>query len=232
MIPALSIPLLAGALAVDNRSSVRLLISQPVCGGFLAGLVLGNPREGFLAGALLQMIFLGMIPVRGIAALDLPLGGVAVSALSILAQRSTNVDSTAKGLVLFLSLAAALVAASAGRAAYRLWESRSYFLTEGALRLAGAGRFRLASALHFSTVAIHFAIGFALTAGAVLGGVPAIVTVVEAVSGKWCDPLGSLPALLPFIGAGSLLALNFTRVRIVLFMAGFCAVFLIMFFGG
>jgi len=232
VIPALSIPFLAGALAVDNRSSVRLLISQPVCGGLLAGLVLGNPREGFLAGALLQMIFLGMIPVRGIAALDLPLGGVAVGALSILAQRSTNVDSTAKGLVLFLSLAAALIAAIAGRAAYRLWESRSYFLTEGALRLAGAGRFRLASALHFSTVAIHFAIGFALTAGAVLGGVPAIVMIVEAISGKWCDPLGSLPVLLPFIGAGALLALNLTRVRIVLFMAGFCAVFLVMFFGG
>jgi len=232
VIPALFIPLLGGGVAVDNRSSVRLLISQPVCGGLLAGLVLGNPLEGFLAGALLQMIFLGMIPVRGIAAPDLPLGGVVAGALSILAQRSMNVDPTAKGLILFLSLAAAIIVASAGRAAHRLWESRSYFLTEGALRLAGAGRFRLASALHFSTVPVHFAIGFALTAGAVLGGVPAIVRIVEAISGKWCDPLRSLPVLLPFIGAGALLALNLTRVRIVLYLAGFCAVFLVMFFRG
>jgi fructoselysine and glucoselysine-specific PTS system IIC component len=232
VIPAISISLLAGALAVDNRSSVRLLISQPVCGGLLAGLVLGNPRDGFIAGACLQMMFLGTIPVRGIALPDLPLGGVGGSALYILAQRSMDVDPAAKGLILFLSLAAALVVAAAGCILHRFWESRSYFLSAGALRLAGAGRFRLAAALHFSSVAVHFAAAFALTAVVVLGGVPAIAAVVEAVRGRWCEPLRSLPVLLPFIGAGALVAVNLARVRIVLFLAGFCAVFLFMFFRG
>lgn len=232
MVSVIFISLLAGALAVDNRSSVRLLISQPVCGGLLAGLVLGNPGDGFIAGALLQMMFLGSVPVRGMAPPDLPLGGVGGSALYILAQRPVEVDPAAKGLVLFLSLAAALGVAAAGRILHRFWESRSYFLTAGASRLAGAGRFGLASALHFSTVLVHFAAGFALIAATVFVGVPAIVGLVEAVWGKWCEPLRSLPALLPFIGAGALVALNLTRVRIVLFLAGFCAVFLFMFFQG
>ena len=42
----------------------------------------------------------------------------------------------------------------------------------------------------------------------------------------------SLPALLPFIGAGSLLALNLTRVRVFLFLAGFCTVMLVLLFRG
>jgi len=232
VVPLLSTSLLAGVLAADNRSSARLMISQPICAGFLVGLVLGSPRDGFLAGAVLQMLFLGMIPVRGIAMPDLALGGVAAGALFVLAQPSMESDPAARGLVLFLSLLASLVVAIVGRAVYRLWERRSYVFTAGALRLVEGGRFRLASALHFSSVAIHCAIGFAITALAVAGGVPLIELIVKAASGKWCEALRSLPVLVPFIGAGSLLLLNLTRVRIVLFLAGFCAVFLIRFFRG
>jgi mannose/fructose/N-acetylgalactosamine-specific phosphotransferase system component IIC len=230
MNPVLSASLLAGALALDNRSSLRLMISQPVCAGFLAGIVLGNPREGLLAGAVLQAMFLGMVPVRGIGMGDLALGGVAVSSLYILALRSATIDPAARGLVLLLSLAASLGVAAAGRSLYRFWETRSHVFTRAALEFAGKGRFALASALHFSTLAIHFAIGFAVTAAVVIAGVPAVVGIVGAVGGKWAEPLASLPVLLPFIGAGSLLALNFGRVRGFMFLAGFCTVMLVLVF--
>jgi mannose/fructose/N-acetylgalactosamine-specific phosphotransferase system component IIC len=230
MNPVLSASLLAGALALDNRSSLRLMVSQPVCGGLLAGFVLGNPREGLLAGAVLQMLFLGMIPVRGIGMSDLALGGVAASSLYILALRSAAVDPAAKGLVLLLSLAASIGVAAGGRCVYRFWESRSHVFADAALRLAGGGRFVLASAVHFSTLAIHFAVGFAVMAAVVLAGVPAVVGVAGDVWGKWAEPLAGLPVLLPFIGAGSLLALNLGRVRGFLFLAGFCTVMLVLLF--
>ncbi len=230
MNPVLSASLLAGALALDNRSSLRLMVSQPVCAGLLAGFALGNPREGLLAGAVLQAMFLGMIPVRGIGMSDLALGGVAVSSLYILALRSASVDPAAKGLVLLISLAAALGVAAAGRFAYRLGESRAHVFTGAALGLAGRGRFALASAVHFSTLAIHFAVGFAVTAAVVLAGVPAVAWLAGAVWGTWAEPLKGLPALLPFIGAGSLLALNLGRVRGFLFLAGFCTVMLVLVF--
>lgn len=230
MNPVLSVSLLAGALASDNRSSLRLMVSQPVCGGLLAGFVLGNPREGLLAGAVLQMLFLGMVPVRGIGMSDLALGGVVVSSLHILASRSAAVDPAARGLVLLLSLAVSLGVAAAGGFAYRFWESQSHFLADAALRLAGKGRFALASALHFSTVGVHFAVGFAVAAAVVIAGVPAVAGIAGAMWGTWAEPLASLPALLPFVGAGSLLALNFGKVRGFLFLAGFCTVMLVLFF--
>ena len=232
MLPLVGLPLLGGALAVDNRSSVRLMISQPICAGLLAGLVLGNPRDGFVAGALLQMLFLGMVPVRGIAAPDLALGGVVAGALYARGLGGTNADAGAKGLMLLLSLCCALVVAVVGRALYRFWERRSYAFTAAALRLAERGRFGLASAVHFSTVLVHFAVGGAVTATSYVACGFVISRLVPAVSGGWCEPLASLPALAPFIGAGALLLLSLTRVRLFLFVAGFCTVFLVAFFRG
>jgi mannose/fructose/N-acetylgalactosamine-specific phosphotransferase system component IIC len=232
VVPVIAASLLGGALAADDRSSLRLMVSQPICGGLLAGLVLGSPREGFVAGALLQMMFLGVIPVRGFELPDLPLAGVAAGSLSVLASRTSTAGPEASGLILFLSLAAGLVVAVAGRSVHRLWERRSYALARVAGRLAGKGRFGLAGALHFSSIAVHAAVGFALVALALLAGVPAIAAAGRLLAGRWCEPLRSLPALLPFIGAGALLLLNASRVRLVLFLAGFCAVFLVMFFRG
>ena len=171
-----------------------------------------------------------MIPVRGIGMSDLALGGVAVSSLYILALRSPAVDPAARGLVLLVSLAASLGVAAAGRSLYGFWESRAHVFSDAALGLAAKGRFALASALHFSTLAIHFAVGFAVTAAVVIALVPAVAWVAAAAWGKWAEPLASLPVLLPFVGAGSLLALNLGRVRGFMFLAGFCTVMLVLVF--
>ena len=228
----LSTALLAGALAVDNRSSLRLLVSQPICGGLLTGLVLGEPRSGFLAGALLQMLFLGWTHMRGARTPDLPLGGVTAAAVFILARSAPGAEPAAGGLVLFLSLAAALVVSAVGRAVYRFWESRSYVLTAKALSLVERGRFGLASALHVSTVALHFAVGAAIVAVATAAGPPLVAGLSARAPAYGSDALGPLRALLPFIGVGSLLALNTTRVRLFLFLAGFLVVYLASFFRG
>jgi len=217
---------------VDNRSSLRLMVSQPICAGLLAGLAVGNPRDGFVAGALLQMLFLGVVPVRGIADPDLVLGGVVAGSLFARAPGAMHAEAGARGLVLFLSLLFGLAVGIVGRALYRLWERRSYAFTAGALRLASEGRFARASALHFTTVGVHFAAGFAVTALAFVVGGLLISVLVPAVAGTWCEPLNSLPALLPFVGAGALLMLNLTRVRLFLFFAGFCTVVLVAFFRG
>jgi len=230
--PVLSMALLGGALAVDNRCSLRLLVSQPICGGLLAGLVLGEPRSGFLAGALLQMLFLGWTNVRGLRAPDLPLGGVTAAALFILARKAPGAEPAAGGLILFLSLAAALAVSAVGRAAYRFWESRSYFLTARALGFIERGRFGHAAALHVSTAALHFAVGGVIVAVAAAVGPPLVAGLSARAPASWGDSLGSLRVLLPFIGAGALLALNLTRVRMFLFLAGFIVVYLVSFFRG
>lgn len=232
MNPVLSTALLGGALAVDNRSSLRLLVSQPLCGGLLTGLLLGEPRAGFFAGAILQMLFLGWMNVRGGRAPDLPLGGVTAAALSILARKVPASEAGVPGLILFLAILGALAVAVVGRALYRYGESRSYVLTETALRFIGEGRMRLACGLHLSSLAAHFVAGFAIVGAAVLIGPRIIAGVTEVTPALWSDAMGPLAVLLPFVGAGTLLARNLARIRLFLFLAGFLIVYLMSFFGG
>lgn len=208
------------------------MVSQPVCAGLLVGLVLGNPHDGFLAGSVLQMLFLGMVPVRGAPLPDLVLGGVSAPVLFILSQARGNAEPSARGFLLLLSLAGALLVALVGQAAYRFWESRSSLLAEAAARCVEKGRFRLASALHFSSLAVHFAFGFAVTVLVATALVPGVAGAAGLLAGKWSDPLAHLSVLLPFVGAGSLLVLHLARVRLFMFLAGFGVVFLIMFFRG
>ncbi len=228
----LYVSVIGGVVAFDHRSSLRLLVSQPICGGLLTGLVLGDWRSGFLAGAVLQMLFLGTVPIRGAPLPDLPLGGVLSAALFVLVPRATDGDPRARGLVLALSIAAGIAAAVAGRAAYRRWENHAAFLSEAAVRAVERNRWWAPSALHISTVFVHFAFGFFAAGIAAAAGVPALAAFVRAVVGDWCTPLGSLGTLLPFVGAGTLLLMNLTRVRIFLYLAGFASVFLIFFFKG
>ena len=226
----LSVSVVGGALALDHRAHVRLLVSQPICGGLLTGLVLGDWRAGFLAGSILQMMFLGTFPVRGAPLPDLPLGGVIASALYILAPRAEIAGED--GFVLACSLAAGIAAAVAGRAGCRVWERRADALAGAARRQVERGRWWAASAVHFSTIVLHFAFGFAAAGAATAALVPLVGAAARAAAGGWSEPLRSLDVLLPFIGAGTLLAANLARARIFWFVAGFACVGLVIFFKG
>ena len=100
------------------------------------------------------------------------------------------------------------------------------------MRAAERGRFRVASALHFSTLAVHGVTGCAVVGCAVIAGVSLASLVAGAAPGSLREPLAALSVLVPFIGAGSLLALNLTKVRAFLFCAGFIVVLLGAFFRG
>lgn len=206
--------------AADNRTSLKLLFSQPVCGGLLVGVVLGEPLKGFLAGALFQMMFLGILVVRGERVPDLALGGVTAASLSILVSRDFGDDPVLTGLVLVLSLLAALGVSFLGRRAYTLWESHSYRLHALARSNIGKGRRTAASAIHLITVVLHFLFGFLLIL-IVLAVVRFILSHVITTLAREGGSLDLIHLLLPFIGVGSLVRLHFVKARVFWFGAGF-----------
>ncbi len=228
MNPVVVASLVGGVLAVDNRSSLRIMVSQPICGGLITGLLLGAPAEGLMAGGLLQMMFLGHVPVRGERVPDLPLGGVTASALFILVNGSAGGDPISKGVVLFLSILAALFVAVLGDALYRWWERRAGFLADAAVRRARAGDTAGVSVIHLSVLLLHFTGAFSILFVVIAAGRPLFslwaAMLVEALGEK----LQPLAVLVPFIGVGSLLRLHFIRTRVFWFGAGFLVSFVLL----
>jgi mannose/fructose/N-acetylgalactosamine-specific phosphotransferase system component IIC len=219
--PILAASTLGGVLAVDNRSSLGLMISQPICGGLLTGLALGAPSEGMAAGALFQMLFLGFVPLRGERMADLPLGGVTAAALYIIAGRDTGGSPVDSGLVLFWSLFAAFMISALSRIGYELWERRSWSLSVAAMRFVDQGRLGSASAVHLSALLLHFIFGFLLLAVFLPVGRAFIAALLTRVGGESTGSLQLLYLMIPFIGLGHLVRMQLVKARAFWFGSGF-----------
>ncbi|MBD3348192.1 MAG: hypothetical protein GF400_03215, partial [Candidatus Eisenbacteria bacterium] len=67
---------LAGLLAIDATAALQIMVSQPLVAGALAGAACGDPGTGLVIGAVLQLIWLGALPVGAAAFPDAPVGTV------------------------------------------------------------------------------------------------------------------------------------------------------------
>ncbi len=226
MNPILSASLFGGLCALDNRTSLKLLFSQPICSGAIIGLILGSPAAGFLAGALFQMMFLGVVTLRGEKNPDLTLGGVTAASLFILVSRHFGEDPVLGGLILVLSLLVALGVSYLGSRAYTLWESYSYRLSVFALSNIGRGRRTAASVAHLATVMLHFLFGFVLLF-VVLVVVRFVLSFLLTVFVREGGSLDLFYLLPPFIGIGSLVRFHIKKMHIFWFGAGFLVVYVL-----
>jgi mannose/fructose/N-acetylgalactosamine-specific phosphotransferase system component IIC len=228
MNPIVVASLVGGVLAVDYRSSLGLMASQPLCGGLITGLLLGAPAEGLLAGGLLQMMFLGHVPVRGEQIPDLPMAGVAAATLYVLVNRAVGADPSLRGIVLFWSILVAILVASIGQLFYRWWERRAAFLAAAAVRSAQTGSILRVSAMHLSVLLLHFSSAFCILFVVVAAGRPLLVRGTTILAGVSGETLSTLAVLVPFAGVGGLLRLHFIRTRIFWFGAGFLVSYLFL----
>jgi mannose/fructose/N-acetylgalactosamine-specific phosphotransferase system component IIC len=66
-------------LALDHAAWPSLLLAQPLVAGALAGALTGHVEAGIAAGAVVQMLFLGVLPVGGATPGEAWLGGIAAA---------------------------------------------------------------------------------------------------------------------------------------------------------
>lgn len=60
---ALWASLLGGLLCVDRTAAFQSMVSRPIVAGPLTGLLLGAPEAGLVAGGLIELLFIGDLPV-------------------------------------------------------------------------------------------------------------------------------------------------------------------------
>lgn len=117
---------LGGLLALDDRAGWQSLLAQPVFSAALVGWILGEAQVGLATGAVLELVWLSILPMRGTHRPDAVIGGIVGAGTACLIARHTG-----DGRVLFVAsvgvlagLVAAEISGPIGRRAHRIRERR------------------------------------------------------------------------------------------------------------
>jgi len=89
-IQALLIAIWAGIAGVDMFNGLTHL-HRPLVTGAVVGLILGDVQTGLIAGATLELVWMGMVPLAGAQPPNVVVGGIIGTSFAILAKQDPNV---------------------------------------------------------------------------------------------------------------------------------------------
>ncbi|WP_066497143.1 PTS N-acetylgalactosamine transporter subunit IIC [Abyssisolibacter fermentans] len=102
LIKALLIALWAGITGIDLFNGLTH-IHRPVVTGVVVGIILGDIRTGLIAGGMLELVWMGMVPLAGAQPPNVVIGGIIGTSFAILSKQDPNV---AVGIAVPFALAA------------------------------------------------------------------------------------------------------------------------------
>lgn len=102
--------LLAGALALDTTAALQVMVSQPLVAGTIAGALVGDIGVGTAVGAVLQLVWVGALPVGAAAFPDAAVGSVSAVGVAVLMTGG----GVSQGWAVASGITAGLVAGAVG----------------------------------------------------------------------------------------------------------------------
>jgi len=221
--------LISGAVAVgvglDRTAALQIMISRPVVAAPLTGWLLGEPLVGLQVGALLELLWLGRLPVGA----AIPADDTQVAVASTLLTVTMGESLTLSGLpLLLLCTLVAMPLGKIGQLAERLARNgngRLLIAAEAALEkgdLAAAERSHLRGLAHFALASLA---SFAVI---VLAGTLALHALAPLLAGPVDAAAGRLRLTFPLVGIAIILgSINVKRAR-MLFGASFGTALLLL----
>jgi len=212
---------------LDRTALLQMMLSRPVVAAPLTGLLLGSVETGLVVGALLELLWLGRLPMGASIPPDDTQIAVAATFLASLAgayvPASLQMDTT------FLALLVAMPLGKVGVVFDHWARRRNAALSERALEDVSRGEFSRLDSLHWRGL-FHFVQSALATflVIAVLGGV-LMFLLVPLCSGllERLHP-SRLMLLLPLVGMAQLLANLNVKRALTLFISSFFMVYLVL----
>lgn len=221
--------LLAGLVAMltglDRVALVQVMISRPLVAAPLTGLVLGNPLLGLEVGMLLELLWLGRLPVG--AAIPPDDTQVAVGATVLAFSMGQMLDLGGMPMVI-LAVLVAIPLGKFGQIFDRLARNVNDRLAVAGLKALGSGDTRGLERRHLMGL-ISFAVSSLATACVIvlIGSVVLFYTAPQLI-GAVRDTGLSLQYSLIIVGAASLLGTINVNRSISLFCAAFSGTLLVL----
>lgn len=237
VIPALIAAVLGGIINLDSIAIGQSMISRPICAGPITGIflglfygdIIGGLSIGLMTGALLELIWVCLLPLGAVVPPDASLAAVLASALSVVLSNEIAVSPSG---ALMISLTVAIpMGVVAGKANYAI-RRFNICLVRLADSFARRGNARGIELVNWAGLGLIFLKAFILIFLAInLLASPLekfiCVLPIRAIRG-----LDLARTLLPFLGLGALLGLFVSRKLLKYFLSGFIAgVFVVLFLG-
>lgn len=188
-------------------------LNRPLVGGLVVGLILGNPVQGVIIGATINIIYLGIISAGGSLPSDSGMAGVMGTAFALIGGLDVN---AALALAVPMGLFGSVLEVITMTGQCFLVPLADKWIDEGK-----ANRIKLVNVWipYVVKSVIRFAICFII----LYFGASAMDSVTEMLSGRVLDALSVMGGMLPAIGVGLMLLTIFKgRARLFLFL-GFLA---------
>ena len=209
--------LISGLLALDTTAVLQSLLSQPLAACTILGWLSGNPELGLKIGFLLQLLWLGDLPV---GAAKIPEGNVGSMVGALIAFHLLEFQYSHPHLLIFLVVLYALLFSYVGTKTIRLIRNWNVRLFDKALAAASSGRPSALAKINLTALLGHFVFMSAVIYLAVWIGEAVFSAVLRAIPASWDYYARFTEAML--LGGGVALTLTLfhgRKIRIVLMLS-------------
>lgn len=206
---SLLIAIFAGIAGIDLFDGLTH-IHRPIVTGAVVGLILGDLRMGLIAGATLELVWMGAVPVGGAQPPNVVVGGIIGSAFAILTKQD---PATAVGIAIPFAVAVQACITLLFTFFSPVMHKADKFAEEA--NTAGIER------INYLGMALIFAFYFVVTFLPISMGAEAAQKVVALLPQWLIDGFGVAGGLMPAIGFAMLLNIMFKKNYIIFFVLGF-----------
>lgn len=186
------------------------MVMRPLVVAPLIGLALGDLQTGLLAGASLELVFMGAMQIGAAVPPDVIVGAGLGTAFAIMSGKSIE---TAIALALPISILAQSIKVA-------LFIVRSWFMGF-AMKLAGDANIRGLHALNFGGLMLQSAVYFLVGFIAILLGAPVVTAFVDSIPQVIMDGLTVASGMIPAVGFALLLQPMMSGRNFIYFLVGF-----------
>jgi PTS system mannose-specific IIC component len=215
-IELLVIAVWGGIVSLDTTAALQGLISHPLVSCTITGLLLGNVALGLFVGIVLELLWLGELPIGAAYFAESNLGATAAAAIAVISAQLTGRPTVALALALILSVVISLIGGKMvvllrnhnGRVYQKLINSDTLTI-------------HTINKTHFQAIALSFLSGAVLVAlcSGLLGWLilPVLIQYLPVQADSLLEPVA--PAFLG-LGCGVLISLFISRKNWTLLVFG------------
>lgn len=206
---ALLVAIYAGIAGIDLFNGLSH-IHRPLVSGMIVGLILGDLKMGLIAGATLELVWMGAVPVGGAQPPNVVVGGIIGSAFAILTKQDPTV-----------AVGIAIPFAVAVQACITLLFTFFSPVMHKADKYAEECNTKGIDSINYIGMTILFAFYFIVVFLPISMGAEAAQAVVSLLPEWLITGFGVAGGMMPAIGFALLLNIMFKKEYIIFFVLGF-----------